>query len=733
MEAKNRVGEERPTLDYPLLAGTSSWQRFPTLARALLLSAIGLAIQEIGYQIARSGSHNISVQILFSIGLMIEYLSCASVLVLRGTPRMERVGAGVLLGVVLFVSQWLVHPLLLASYDELLHQTSLLHLVNGRHFFSPNTLIPVSPYYPGLELVTAGVHWMSGLSGLPSEILVIIGARALLIASLFLVVERIAHSDRAAGLAIALYVANPQFYTFDAQYAYETLALALAVTALYYAFRAVDQPESRKRCLVAATCVLALLAVTHHVTSWAELLALAAAAIWLSIIGKRVAARIFFLLTCLDAVIVGGWTAFVGRRIVHYIGPLIHEAVDSITNIILRRTRTQTLFFQPTGVRTPGWEQGVIWGSVILWAGLLLAATLSKRGRSYLRSNPALWLIAMGSAGYFVVEALHVSASAAQFGDRASSLVFFFVACSVSIWWIRTGGFNRPFSFALALIVLAALMMGGILLGSGPDYQRVPGPYLVEADQRSIDANSLAVANWAHEHLPSGTRIAADRDNAALMAAVGGLTPVTRVGRSVDVAPLYFAKQLDESQDQLVRKGHIRLLLVDDRLATSLPFVGVYFESVGTYNPATGTSQVQRLTREELSKFRNWPGTRVIYHHGPITIYDLSRIEGLPSIKVRSHEPSGDLAQTNWPTFASIMALFLYLVFTKRRTNVPITDRTAEIVDSSLGAVILLFIIGVVLVATGLDGPAVAVPLLALIGLIVTLRGRRFRSLTKHG
>jgi hypothetical protein len=728
VRANIRVGEDPSTLDDHLFANGTWWQRFPTLTRALLFSAIGLAIQEIGYQIARSGSHDVPAQILFFVGLTIEYLSCTSVLVLPEIPRLERVGAGVLLGEVLFVSQWLPHPLLFSRYDELLNLTSLLHLVDGRHFFTPNTLLPVSPYYPGLQLVTAGVHWMSGLSGLLSEIVVVVGARALLIASLFLVVERIFRSERVAGLAIAIYIANPQFYTFDAQYAYETLALAFAVTTLYYAFRAIDQPEASKRYLGAAACVLALLDVTHHVTSWAELLALAAAAIWLSIVGKRAAARIFFLLACLDAIIVAGWTTFVGGKIVHYIGPLIHEAVDSVGDILLRRTRAQTFFIQPTGVRTPGWEQGVIWVSVIVWAVLILTATLSKRGRRYLRGNPALWLIAMGSAGYFVVLALHVSASAAQFGERASSLVFFFVACSVAIWWIRSGGFDRPLLFALSLIVLAALMMGGILLGSGPDYQRVPGPYLVEADQRSIDFNSLAAANWAKEHLPPSTRIAADRDNAALMAAVGGLTPVTWLGGSVDVSPLYFAKQLGESQDELVRKGRIRLLLVDDRLAESLPFVGEYFESVPNYNPATGISHLQRLTREELSKFSNWPGSSVIYHHGPITIYDVSRIEGLPPIMVRSHEQSEELTQTNWPTLASIMALLLYLIITKRRSKIPISDKASKIVDSSFGATIFFFLFGVVLVASGLNSAAVAIPVAASIGLVLTLKGRSFRS-----
>jgi hypothetical protein len=398
--------------------------------------------------------------------------------------------AGLLTGEVLFISEWLVHPLLLARYDELLSLTSLWQLVDAHHFFTPNTVLPISPYYPGLGLFTAGVHWTTGLSALPSELLVVLTARGLLLVTLFLVVERIAHNDRAAGLAIALYIASPQFYIFDAQYAYETLALALAIIALHYALRAVDRPESRRRALLAAAGALVLLAITHHVISWLELFALTAAAGWLAAVGKRPAARVFTFLACLDGVIVGGWTAFVGRRIIEYIGPVIDQAVDSVLDILFHQKRIHALFTQPTGARTPEWEEILIVVSVIVWVGLLLAATLSPPGRRLLHENRAMWLLVMGAAGYPLVLASHVSAPAAQFGDRASALVFFFVACWVAIWWIRSESFDRLWHFTMSLIILAALLMGGVLLGAGPDYQRVPGPHLVEADQRSIDTGA---------------------------------------------------------------------------------------------------------------------------------------------------------------------------------------------------------------------------------------------------
>lgn len=710
-------------------ARASRLQLLSTLPRAALLSAVGLAIQEAAYQVARSGSDG-AAQALFFFGLMLEFVPCAAILVRRDVARKTRMAAGLLIGEALFISQWLVHPLLLARYDELLSLTSLWHLVDARHFFTPNTVLPISPYYPGLGLFTAGVHWTTGLSALPSELLVVMAARALLLVTLFLVVERITHSDRTAGLAVALYIANPQFYLFDAQYAYETLALALAMIAWHYALRAVDRPESRRRALLAAAGALALLAITHHIISWVELFALAAAAGWFAIVGKRPAARVFTFLACLDAVIVGGWTAFVGRRIIEYVGPVIDQAVDSVLDILFHQKRIHTLFTQPTGARTPEWEVILILVSVIVWVGLLLAATLSRPGRRLLHENRALWLVVMGAAGYPLILASHVSAPSAQFGDRASALVFFFVACWVAIWWIRSESFDRLWHFTMLLIILAALVMGGVLLGAGPDYQRVPGPHLVEADQRSIDSYAMAAAEWAQAHLPPGTRIAADRDNSALMAAVGHLTPVTQISGSVNVGPLYFANEIRTAQDQLVRRGHIRLLLVDRRLSSSLPYVGVYFEPGETYDPATGTDQVRRLTREELDKFSTWRGAQQVYKNGPISIYDLSRLESLPPIRVSpTPAPNGNLSKTVWPVFGAVLLLGAYILCTKRGTNLPRADDLERVVDTGLAAVVLFVCVGTLLVATDLGVPYLVGPLLAMLFVASASRGRRRRVL----
>ena len=699
------------------------WRRIATLRGAVLLCAVGLAIQEIAYQLSLHGSEA-GVQPLFFIGLLLIYTPCVAVLVRQDISRNSRLVAGLLLAESLFASQWLAHPLLPVRYDELLHLTSLWQLVDGRHFFATNPLVPISPYYPGLELITAGLHWTTGLPGAPSEFLIVIVARALLIVALFLVVERITHSGRMAGLAIALYMANPQFYDFDAQYTYETLALALALIAVHYALRAIDKPDLRPQFISASGVALALLAITHHVTSWAMLLALISAALWLGIIGKRSAARVFIILACIDAVFVGGWSAFVGRRIATYFGPILDQAVDSVTAILFRRARIHTLFLQATGTRTPQWEVAIITLSLIVWAGLLLAAIASSRGRHLLSENRALWLIAVGAMGYLEILISHISTSTAQFGERSSSLIFFFVAILVAIWWVHSGYLDRPRYFALSLLALSLLAIGGLLLGTS-DYQRVPGTYLVEADQRSIDSYSMAAAQWAQAHIPADTRIAADRDNAALMAAVGHLFPVSHTNGSVNVTPLYFAKTIGVAQEQMVQQGKIGLLLVDDRLSTSLPYDGFYFEPPNTTEDKAGNVSVQELTPEELNKFNTWSGVRRIYHNGPISIFDLSKIEGLSPIKVSSQpSSSGDLNGMGWPALGGSLVLGSYLLLTRRREKRTYGDPIETVLDAAFGVIMLFAIVGLSLVVFKWPPIYVVGPVLILLFVAFIRSGR---------
>ncbi len=163
------------------------------LALVVSLSLLGLGIQGAGFAAGRSDRTNLGLALFFA-GLVVIFGAGAWRLLGPNTGRRERIQVACVLGVALAVSHWLLNPLLFVNYDELLHQVTLNQLVSGRSLFGNNTLLPVSPYYPGLELITVAIHWTTGFPLVLSQLATIVAARLVLVLVVFLVVERLTHS-----------------------------------------------------------------------------------------------------------------------------------------------------------------------------------------------------------------------------------------------------------------------------------------------------------------------------------------------------------------------------------------------------------------------------------------------------------------------------------------------------------------------------------------------------------
>ena len=135
------------------------------------------------------------------------------------------------LGVGMLLSYYIRSPLIFDWFDELIHGVTLNSLLDNRTLLVHNSILPVSPYYPGLELVTVAVKWLTGLPLVLAELVVVVVTRVLLVLGVFLVVERVCGSARAGGIGVLVYAANPTFYTF-ASWDYGPVALALAVATI---------------------------------------------------------------------------------------------------------------------------------------------------------------------------------------------------------------------------------------------------------------------------------------------------------------------------------------------------------------------------------------------------------------------------------------------------------------------------------------------------------------------
>jgi hypothetical protein len=569
-------------------------------------------------------------------------LTYASVLWALTRPQLARAvrnTAVICLGVTTALQLRVMDPLMFRGYDEQLHLRTLSDIDSSHGLFQRHPMLVVSPRYPGLESLTALVHQL-GLPVLVAATVVTLVARLVLVLVLCDAVEHLTGSPRKGGLAVTVYAVSAQFTFFSSQFAYQTLALPLALAAVAFIARARWARDPRPLLIGATVCLLAV-AVTHHITSWLTAVFLAVWAITES--GGQARRRVLY-----GAVIAVGatttWAMIQWSRLREYFGPIVEDEVSQATSGYRRKPFSDT-----AGYMTPGWER-IFLVYYALAIALVAALLMLTYARSVLRrmqryapsSNSRRWepraLLVLLAALLPLTIAVRVMPSWAEVGDRLSSFLFLpfcLLVADLGVRWYQSlptqqsQSRRRRLTMAVhfpALLLATAAFVGGTLTGNGPDYERVPGPYLAVADGRSMDAETLAAVRWAGDELPAGTTIGADRVSSILLASQAGLWPVMKNDdKALYVPRLYFADKWGPEQSELARGLQVQYLYVDRRLAQELPHVGAYFYKGDTKGDPKAP---QQLTQAELTKFDNVREIRTAYRHGPISIYDLSGLTG---------------------------------------------------------------------------------------------------------
>ena len=533
----------------------------------------------------------------------------------------------VIIGVYPAVLYWMSSPIVLGGFDEHLHQRTLLDLLHGSGLFSPNPLLPISPYYPGMELFTGVAVRLIGMPVMLGMFLVVLLCRLLFVLTLYNCVLTVSRSIRAASLVVVFYAVSPEFYSFDSQFAYQTMALTLGLGGLFLLRRA-QLAEGPRAGRLTVMAILALIAtvVTHHITSW---MVLGFLIFWTAIAPKN-RRRVLLRATAFMGITVAIWTTNIVMAVIRYLGPVfagdLHEFED-----LVRGTVQSPALEGSAGSPLPQWERLVLIFYAVGCTCAAVACGLILLRRALRYRDRMLGFLAALCLAYPSTLAAHFVPGVGELGDRASTFLFFPLALSCSLVILRdprVAGRTRPIRRPqhpgrpqhpvrlLSLISLTTLIyLGGLILGAGPNWAFLPGPYMVSAEARTQDPETLAAVQWAATHLPAGSRIVADRIPADLLAGEAGLWPVVTPTQGLDPASLYFSKAWGPEQTTIVRKLDIRYLYVDQRLSESLPVEGYYIYVGETPKP-------ERISAAALAKFSRVPGLMTIYQHGPVTIYD---------------------------------------------------------------------------------------------------------------
>ena len=427
-------------------AGRSPSRRFLV---GVICATTGLGLLGEGVAMTVAPQHPVIGQALFFFAIVVPFTIFLTVLMVPrlGTLRVITVA---ILGLYPTMVYRMSSPLVLAGYDEHLHAQTLMSLLLGSGLFAPNPGLPVSPYYPSLELFTGVVIRLTGLPVVLAISLVILLCRLLLVLIIYHTALLVSPSRRGASLVVAFYAVSAHFYSFDSGFAYETLALTLGLGGIFLLRRAqladytaIRQPPDprrtpprwtpeRRRLFFVASLVLVATVVTHHATSYVVLAFLIAWAA-MSPKGER---KILVSAAGVMAVAVAFWSAAIWPLLTGYFLPIFSTAVQSARSFL---AGTGHHIFGSSGGTPPppDWERAILVLYTLTTTLAALVCAWILLSRAFRSRDGLLGLLGLLDLAFPITAATHFDPEVGELGARAATFLFLPLALSCSLIILR--------------------------------------------------------------------------------------------------------------------------------------------------------------------------------------------------------------------------------------------------------------------------------------------------------
>jgi hypothetical protein len=600
---------------------------------ALVLAAIAANASRLGYDWA-------SRLFYFSIAML--FMPVAIRLTLPHLSRSERIADLMIVALGLFALRVIRAPIYFIGHDEYLHWVTAQHIMETGRLFTPSVLFPVGPSFPGLEIITAAIAQLSGVSIFVAAIPVLAAARIVFVGALFLVYERMTGSARIAALGCIFYMGASTFVFFDTYFSYESLALALLALALLLDHIIADSRVRVPAGLLLIFGLVALgLAMTHHVTAYA-VVGILAGIVMLEALSRgprHIPLWLLIVAACALAIPLG-WSNAMGNPVGGYLGPVFENAIKETSDFFHSAPASRQLFTGDDGTVAPLWERVTMVGSVALicaglslgffrslaWAGARAAQHFPPRAWSDFVTwdSSRLILFVLMTLLYPISIVFRLSRSGWEIGNRIGPFAFLGVGVVLSICVVTLlqGQSRSGWRATFVGLVATVIMIGGIISSEGPRIL-VPARYQVSADGASIEPMGVEAALWTKEWLGPGSHFLADRVNQLLLSGFGGQLVSTTLGQGYDAAVVLVSDHFSPADEEVLRKLGLDYLLVDLRLSTGLPVVGSYFDG--------GLADKMLVTPPKpaaMLKFNSVPGASRIFDNGYAVIFDVRTLSG---------------------------------------------------------------------------------------------------------
>jgi hypothetical protein len=653
---------EVETLPLPTLATDQGSRRRRFLIAAITLAGcelVGVVAVVAGYHSGESAVSNTSEFAWFWAGMLLLTLPLAGLAGRRATPAPIRTALLVLYGLVSYAPKLLRNPASPLYHDEFAHWLETNNILKTGKLFEPNPIILIVSRYPGLHAATAELVRTTGLTIWHSAMLLLLLFHVTLVIGIAELAQALGFNNRTAALVAIFYSCNSSFLYFDTQYAYESMAITLAVWALVSYVRAIGSLLSRRRAtwLVLTIVLSAGTIITHHLSTFIlilimALISLALSSPWLASGEQWIRTAVTaWSMTLFTAIMAGAWSYFVAPGTIAYLSPYVSQGFSQLLHLAQGSGGGRQLFGASL---SPWWEQKsaylvIVFALALAVGGLLIMRTWIKSGELPRGRRRAL-LIAFTVLGltYFPSILFILAPSGAEGARRTWTFTWIglgMLAGPAMVWLVDWGErqiprWRRISIRAVLVFVLAIALIGGTAAGINASY-RFPGPYLYGSDARSITPELLGASRWFLAQLGADNNIVTDRYTRLIFASFGLQNTDTpspgfptwdlyldKPGRPIGPASLLYELTI----------SHYTYLIVDRRMGYEVPAQGVYF---GPDEPGSLiTRSGEPALRGRLGKFNATPWMVKVFQSDNYSIYRLDLPPSkMSASKIRHHHP----------------------------------------------------------------------------------------------
>lgn len=583
------------------------------------------------YSDAASTRHGTAYFALFWLGIALFLVPAAVRLVGKDTGERERLGLLVLIGLFLFLPKFLRDPSMPLYHDELAHWRQAQDVITTGSISDPNYIISIVRHFPGLETLTAALSLLMHTSVWETAIVLIAVLHVLALIGVAELGRVLTRGDsRAAGVAALIYALNPSYMFFDTQFSYESMSIVLFIWTLVAIAHFADPAEldarNRQAWLFAGALLGAACVITHHLATLILLAFLVVACISTYAFRSdddRLITRRLAWFTAFLGVATALWDGLVATDVVSYLEPTFTRGFSQLGAVFSHGKGSRTLFGKST---LPSYERWLGIAAVpIVGAGALAGLRELWVSRRTLAASPLMVPLTVLGLTFFASLPLVLSASGAEGAHRSWAYSFVGLSVMIAPVAIRVADGRVPLAPGAMRLLRGGLVAAFITVligmvgagGSSADY-RFPGPFIWGSDTRSLDPELLGLAHRFRERFGAGQKVVADRYSALALAAFSE-AHTAQGSAGFPIWQLYFDRSVPQRLLQQLRSSHWRFVVVDERMSSVIPLIGIYISS----GEREVGDPVVPPSRAALEKFSSVPWARLVMSTAHYRVYEL--------------------------------------------------------------------------------------------------------------